>query len=124
MKVEDLTNILQKANDAYTYLSAQGIDEEILTSFHLLIESSEALIQKEISRKEKQMIGIRKAQQKGIHLGRPNIIPCNQEFLKMVYLHNKKIVTAAEAAEKLHISKTTFYTMKRKYHKEIVEWKT
>ncbi|MCR0336024.1 recombinase family protein [[Clostridium] innocuum] len=123
MKAEDLAIILQKAKDACTCLSAQGIDEETLATFYLLIEGSEDFIQKEMTRKEKQRIGIQKAQQKGIRIGRPEI-PISNQFLRQELLYSEKTITAREAAKRLNIAVSTFYRMRKKYREERTEWKT
>ena len=69
-----------------------------------------------------QVIGIQNAQQNGIRIGRPEV-PCSKKFLKLAYLQSKNKITAAEAAERLHISLSTYYKLRTKYRKELEQWK-
>ena len=67
------------------------------------------------------MRGIKEAQKNGIRIGRP-AIPCSDEFLKLAVLQSQHVITAVEAATQLNIVRSTFYKLKKLYHKEI-KWK-
>lgn len=68
---------------------------------------------KAINERINQREGIRAAQKKGKHIGRPFKIPAQFEhYCSMV---ESKTITAKEAADKLGISKATFYRIKAKY---------
>lgn len=62
-----------------------------------------------------QIEGIRAAQEKGKHIGRPFKNP--DQFDYYCELVDSKSITAKEAAIKLGISRATFYRMKQKHKK-------
>ena len=86
--------------------------------FEQLIRHCEGIIQNEEVRKEKQLIGMREAQRKGIHIGH-TAIPISKKFLKLERLYSEKVISAKEAAEGLNIAVSTFYKLRKKYRKEI-----
>ena len=98
-----------------------GVEKEMLEPFRQLIKECEAIIQHEADIKKKMMRGIKEAQKNGIRIGRP-AIPCSDEFLKLAVLQSQHVITAVEAATQLNIGRSTFYKLKKLYHKEI-KWK-
>lgn len=116
-----LSEALQAVKTRYVQLPEEGIDQQTPEPFACLIRACEAVLQEEQIRRDRQLREVRKARRDGI-IGRP-VTPCREDFLKLTYLHDKKMVTAMEAAEQLYIGKTTFLDMKCRYWKEIEQWK-
>lgn len=125
MKIEtytELSKTLPSAKMCYEQLPDEEIDKEMLGPFVYLIHACEGIFQEEKTRRENQVIGIQNAQQNGIRIGRPEV-PCSKKFLKLAYLQSKNKITAAEAAERLHISLSTYYKLRTKCRKELEQWK-
>ena len=125
MRIEtytELSKALPNAKMCYEQLPVEEIDKEMLAPFVCLIQACEHVFEEEMTRREKQRIGIQNAQQNGVYSGRP-AIRCSKKFLKLAYLQSKNKITATDAAEQLHISLSTYYKLRRKYHKEIGKWK-
>lgn len=126
MGTEALSKLLQAAEESCGHLI--DANKEMPGPFEQLIRHCEGIIQNEEVRKEKQLIGMREAQRKGIHIGHP-AIPISKKFLKLELLklerlYSEKVISAKEAAEGLNIAVSTFYKLRKKYRKEIEEWKT
>ena len=125
MKIEtytELSKTLPSAKMCYEQLPNEEIDKEMLAPFVCLIQVCESVFEEETTRREKQRIGIQNAQQNGVRIGRLEV-PCSKKFLKLAYLQSKNKITAAEAAEQLHRSLSTYYKLQNKYGKEIEQWK-
>ena len=122
MGVKVSPKLVQAAKESYEQLSNIGLREELLEPFDDLIKTCEDILHEEAIRKEKQKIGIREAQQNGICIGRPPV-PVSKRFLKLEHLYSKKMITAREAAERLDIAVSTFYKVRKRYRREIEEWK-
>lgn len=118
----ELSKALPSAKICYEQLPDEELDKKMLASFVYLIQVCESVFEEETTRREKQRIGIQHAQQNGVHSGRP-AIRCSKKFLKLAYLQSKNKITAAEAAERLHISLSTYYKLRHKHRKEIGKWK-
>ena len=121
MKTEGLSKALEEARDNCTQLADMGVEKEMLEPFRQLIKECEAIIQHEADIKKKMMRGIKEAQKNGIRIGRP-AIPCSDKFLKVAVLQSQHAITAVDAATQLNIGRSTFYKLKKLYHKEI-KWK-
>ena len=121
MKTEGLSKALEKARDNCTQLADMGVEKEMLEPFWQLMKECEAIIRHEADIKKKMMRGIKEAQKNGIRIGRP-AIPCSDEFLKLAVLQSQHAITAVDAAAQLNIGRSTFYKLKKLYHKEI-KWK-
>ena len=121
MKTESLANALYAAKSSCLQLSDQCEEDQLYPIFQL-IKECENLINKEIANKEKQMVGMQEAKRNGVHFGRPGI-PCSQYFIDLVDLQIRKKITADIAAKKLGISRTAYYNMKKRYRKEIDNWR-
>lgn len=118
MKTERLSKALEEARDDFAQLAAMGVEKEMLEPFQRLMKECEAVIRHEADNKKKMMKGIKEAQKNGIRIGRP-AIPCSDKFLKLAVLHSQNKITALEAAMQLNIGRSTFYKLKKLYHKEI-----
>ena len=118
MKTEGLSKALEKARDNCTQLADMGVEKEMLEPFWQLMKECEAIIRHEADHKKKMMKGIKEAQKNGVRIGRPGI-PCSDKFLKLAVLHSQNKITALEAAMQLNIGRSTFYKLKKLYHKEI-----
>ena len=123
MGTEALSKLLQAAEESCGHLSDIDANKEMPGPFEQLIRHCEGIIQNEEVRKEKPQIGMREAQRKGIHIGHP-AIPISKKFLKLERLYSEKVISAKETAEGLNIAVSTFYKLRKKYRKEIEEWKT
>ena len=121
MKTEGLSKALEEARYTCIQLADMGVEKDMLEPFWQLIKECEAIIQHEADIKKKMMRGIKEAQKNGIRIGRP-AIPCSDEFLKLAVLQSQHVITAVEAATQLNIGRSTFYKLKKLYHKEI-KWK-
>lgn len=73
MGTEALSKLLQAAEESCGHLSDIDANKEMPGPFEQLIRHCEGIIQNEEVRKEKQLIGMREAQRKGIHIGHPAI---------------------------------------------------
>ena len=122
MGIEVLPKRLQAVEGSYEQLSDMGVRKELLEPFDDLIKTCEDILHEEAIRKEKQKIGIREAQQNGICIGR-SPVPVSKRFLELEHLYSKNMITAREAAERLDIAVSTFHQMRKRYEKEIKEWK-
>ena len=118
----ELSKALPNAKMCYEQLPVEEIDKEMLAPFVCLIQACEHVFEEEMTRREKQRIGIQKAQQNGVHSGRP-AIRCSKKLLKLAYMKSKNKITATYAAERLHISLSTYYKLRTKYRKELEQWK-
>ena len=114
MKTEGLSKALEKARDNCTQLADMGVEKEMLEPFWQLMKECEAIIRHEADHKKKMMKGIKEAQKNG----RPGI-PCSDKFLKLAVLQSQHAITAVDAAAQLNIGRSTFYKLKKLYHKEI-----
>lgn len=122
MSIKVSPKLVQAAKESYGLLSNIGVSEELLEPFDDLIKTCEDILHEKAIRKEKQKIGIRKAQQNGICIGRPPV-PVSKRFLKLEHLYSKNMLTAREATERLDIAVSTFYKVRKRYRREIEEWK-
>ena len=122
MGVKVSPKLVQAAEESYEKLSNIGLREELLEPFDDLIKTCEDILHEEAIRKEKQKIVIREAQQNGICIGR-SPVPVSKRFLELEHLYSKNMITAREAAERLDIAVSTFHQMRKRYEKEIKEWK-
>lgn len=62
----------------------------------------------------RQREGIKAAQDKGVHMGRPiEVIP--EEFMHYYKLVESKSMTVVDAVSKMGISRATYYRLKNKY---------
>ena len=109
---------MEEARDNCTQLADMGVEKELLKPFRQLIKECEAIIRHEADIKERMMKGIKEAQKNGIRIGRP-AIPCSDKFLKVAVLQSQHAITAVDAAAQLNIGRSTFYKLKKLYHKEI-----
>ena len=109
---------MKKARDNCTQLADMGVEKEMLEPFWQLMKECEAIIRHEADHKKKMMKGIKEAQKNGVRIGRPGI-PCSDKFLKLAVLQSQHAITAVDAAAQLNIGRSTFYKLKKLYHKEI-----
>ena len=114
MGIEVLPKRLQAVEGSYEQLSDMGVRKELLEPFDDLIRTCEDILHDEAMRKKKHETGIR--------IGRPPV-PISMDFLKLEGLYSKKVITAGEAAGRLDIAVSTFHQMRKRYEKEIKEWK-
>ena len=122
MGIEVLPKRLQAVEGSYEQLSDMGVRKELLEPFDDLIRTCEDILHDEAMRKKKHETGIQEARRKGIRIGRPPV-PISMDFLKLEGLYSKKENTAGEAAGRLDIAVSTFHQMRKRYEKEIKEWK-
>lgn len=122
MGVKVSPKLVQAAEESYEKLSNIGLREELLEPFDDLIKTCEDILHEEAMRKKKHETGIQEARRKGIRIGRPPV-PISMDFLKLEGLYSKKVITAGEAAGRLDIAVSTFHQMRKRYEKEIKEWK-
>ena len=116
MGIEVLPKRLQAVEGSYEQLSDMGVRKELLEPFDDLIRTCEDILHDEAMRKKKHETGIQEARRKGIRIG-------SMDFLKLEGLYSKKVITAGEAAGRLDIAVSTFHQMRKRYEKEIKEWK-
>ena len=81
-------------------------DEEQAEEICRLFEMSEDV--KEQERREKQRLGIEKAREKGVRLGRPRLEE-PEDFCRILNAWERKEVSAPEAAKMCGMGTSTFY---------------
>ena len=67
--------------------------------------------------RKKMMKGIKRHKERR-HAG-ASWDPCSDKFLKLAVLQSQHAITAVDAAAQLNIGRSTFYKLKKLYHKEI-----
>lgn len=105
MGVKVSPKLVQAAEESYEKLSNIGLREELLEPFDDLIKTCEDILH-----------------ENGICIGR-SPVPVSKRFLELEHLYSKNMITAREAAERLDIAVSTFHQMRKRYEKEIKEWK-
>lgn len=110
-----LSEALQALKTRYVQLPEEGIDQQTPEPFACLIRACEAVLQEEQIRRDRQLREVRKARRDGI-IGRP-VTPCREDFLKLTYLHDKKMVTAMEAT-RMDIGVAISCRTKRRYQED------